>query len=113
MKLDKWDRLWSLQVRERDRYVCQRCSKQKDKYTAHAHHIIRRSIWATRYVVDNGITLCFQCHTANHTFSAHKTPTEFKNWFNLNWPERMLKILELSKKYMTKSTAIKEFLINI
>ena len=53
--------IWRKSVYERDDYACQKCGK-KGIYLE-AHH---KENWADnpelRYVVDNGITLCKECH---------------------------------------------------
>ncbi len=55
---------WSLAVKRRDRYTCQRCglkSKEMD-----AHHIWPFAEYpAKRYDLDNGVTLCRPCHRRN------------------------------------------------
>lgn len=49
----------------RDRYTCQYCGKSKDKILQ-THHIVYRSNGGTNRV-DNLITVCTDCHTAeNH-----------------------------------------------
>ena len=110
LRFSTYDKKWSLLVRERDGYRCQVCGKQKDKFTAHAHHYIRRGIVPTRLMVENGITVCFQCHTANHTFSAHRTPEAFKQWFRDHFPDRSKMVEEKAKTYMTERQAIQEFI---
>lgn len=56
--------LWRKLVLKRDGYKCQSCGSRKK---LHAHHIVR---WSEeprlRTVVENGITLCKQCHDAEH-----------------------------------------------
>jgi hypothetical protein len=49
------DREWSQQIRERDRYQCRRCHVSGH---VEAAHIFSRRIKATRWDLDNGITLC-------------------------------------------------------
>lgn len=61
IKRTKWDTLWSKMVRERDGR-CRRCGKCPP-YKLDAHHVMPRSRRATRYLIDNGITLCTHCHT--------------------------------------------------
>ena len=40
-----------------------------------AHHIFGRSNMATRFDLDNGVTLCLDCHRY-----AHSHPEEFQAW---------------------------------
>jgi hypothetical protein len=55
---------WRNAVFERDKFKCVECGRD-DKL--HAHHISR---WADnkegRYCIDNGITLCVECHALKH-----------------------------------------------
>lgn len=61
---------WRLAVFERDKYTCQLCDKKSGngkKVVLNAHHIEEfAENEATRYDVDNGITLCVECHTLQH-----------------------------------------------
>ena len=57
---------WSSNVLKRDGYKCQVCGLI-DKEIVQAHHIIPKSIDKTKeYDVDNGITLCPNCHVREH-----------------------------------------------
>ncbi len=52
------------EVLKRDKYTCQLCNKKGKRVRLNVHHIIKWSSASTlRYDVDNGITLCKQCHT--------------------------------------------------
>ena len=53
------DRLWSLAVRKRDK-KCLLCGSS-DNLQAH-HAIVRRGSKSTRWILENGITLCVGCH---------------------------------------------------
>ena len=66
MKKKLHDR-WSSVVRQRDNYACQWCAhdgKHKVNLSNHAHHIVSRALCGNNgaFDVDNGVTLCFQCH---------------------------------------------------
>ncbi len=56
---------WRSSVYERDNYTCRHC--QKDKCKLNAHHIVR---WVDsiemRFDINNGITLCIECHKKEH-----------------------------------------------
>lgn len=55
---------WRKLVFNRDNYTCQHCG---DKKYLHAHHIVE---WAKdeskRFILDNGVTLCVECHSKVH-----------------------------------------------
>lgn len=58
-------RLWRISVFERDKYTCQSCGKSGCKLNA--HHIKPWSLFPSeRYNPENGITLCEECHRAEH-----------------------------------------------
>lgn len=55
---------WVSAVFKRDKHICQMCGYKSVNYRSiQAHHIKK---WANyprlRYVVSNGITLCYNCH---------------------------------------------------
>lgn len=55
---------WRKSVFKRDNYTCQHCN---EKTYLHAHHIIEWAIdESKRFDVDNGITLCVECHSNVH-----------------------------------------------
>lgn len=55
---------WGKAVKKRDGYKCTRCGT-KDKL--HAHHIIPKSVDPTKILdIDNGKTLCKECHVLTH-----------------------------------------------
>jgi len=66
---EKLDKLWSKVVRTRDRYICQWCQYRRGEEIFpnkrnHAHHIIAKGAcgFHGRFMVNNGITLCYYCH---------------------------------------------------
>lgn len=76
-QLKKWRNL----VYVRDAHTCQVCRKTGD--TLNAHHL---NSWNTdkenRFNVDNGITLCINCHKNFHTFYGYgnNTKKQFKEF---------------------------------
>jgi len=57
-------RIWRVQVIRRDK-VCQICGSNQER---NAHHLDSASYFADkRYLPNNGVTLCRQCHTNFHT----------------------------------------------
>ncbi len=105
IRISKYDRLWSLEVRARDE-ECLKCGRTENLA---AHHFVRRSVKPTRLMIENGITLCPSCHVFSHVFSAHRTPEMFKKWFKGRYPSRYRKVIEKEKQYMTERMAIAEF----
>ncbi|NNU89778.1 HNH endonuclease [Anoxybacillus sp. CHMUD] len=60
---------WAKEVKKRDGYKCVKCGSTKK---LHAHHI---SQWSddpvNRINIDNGVTLCSECHAKEHEDIAH------------------------------------------
>jgi len=56
---------WRIVVFERDNYTCRTCGKRGGELNA--HHIIHLAVDITKAVdVDNGLTLCVDCHKLEH-----------------------------------------------
>lgn len=68
------DKDWSLKVRTRDSYICQKCGCSSPKVTA--AHVFSRNCWNLRWEVGNGITMCCYCHI----HWGHREPVEFTLW---------------------------------
>lgn len=65
MKRDKIDKLFSLMVRERDNWTCQRCGKyypEGSRQGLHCSHIFSRRHRSTRWEPLNAVAHCFSCH---------------------------------------------------
>lgn len=64
MKRDPLDILFSLYIRTRDNWTCQRCFSQKPEKSQglHCSHIFSRRHKATRWDEQNAKALCFSCH---------------------------------------------------
>lgn len=55
---------WSMAVRERDGHRCQRCGANGN---LHAHHVKPRAMFPELALeLDNGLTLCKECHIEEH-----------------------------------------------
>ena len=62
--------LWSIRIRKRDGNRCIMCGKSSEEVALNAHHWIvpaGRSL-RTRFILDNGVSLCYACHI----FKVHK-----------------------------------------
>ena len=106
ISLNKYDKEWALQIRTRDG----RCLYCGAKGYLQAHHLFRRGISSTRYVFDNGFTLCSSHHTFSFDFSAHRTEQTFKSWAQVYLgPERYKALEEKSKIVMPRKKAVQLF----
>ena len=73
----KADKEWSLAVRTRDKFTCQRCGYHHPRgKSLNGAHIISRDNSKLRWNVNNGICLCISCHR----WWAHTHPVEFTYW---------------------------------
>ena len=75
---------WSKAVRDRDGR-CQICNATADEKRLNAHHLIPKNFKKWRSTLDNGMTLCYGCHTGGR-YSAHKHPIWFYQWLKDNKP---------------------------
>ena len=65
IRITELDRLFSLYIRTRDGWQCQRCFKQFTPPTngLHCSHIFSRARKATRFALENCISWCYGCHS--------------------------------------------------
>lgn len=64
-------RLWREAVFKRDNWTCQECKKRGS--TMHAHHIKPFYLFPElRLSIDNGMTLCIECHIKTDTYKRPK-----------------------------------------
>lgn len=74
-------REWRKNVYERDDYTCQKCKVRGGEL--HAHHLYSYSQYPDKRVcIDNGITLCVDCHTEFHaTYGVWgNTREQYEEW---------------------------------
>lgn len=64
MKRDAADRRFSLEIRTRDNFTCQRCGVQypEKSRALHSAHMFSRGKLATRFDQENACALCYGCH---------------------------------------------------
>lgn len=75
----KLDNAWAKLVKLKAGMKCEYCHTTVKQL--HSHHIYSRSKKSTRWDVLNGICLCAGHHVLSSSFSAHKTPIEFTEWY--------------------------------
>lgn len=63
---------WRISVFKRDNYTCQDCKKKEEvSGKLEAHHIRPWAIYKKlRYEIDNGLTLCKECHTKTNGYKS-------------------------------------------
>ena len=101
-RLDSLDREFSVFIRSRDNWTCQRCGRDfwNSRDYLHTSHFVGRANKATRFDPDNCDALCWECH---EEFHAH--PEAHKAWklFRLG-PERF-EALQVRKRQVVKVDA--------
>lgn len=77
IKIDPADKAFSLYIRTRDNWTCQRCGKKYEPPTSalHCSHFMGRGKEATRFDEENADSLCYGCH---RYFTAQ--PAEHYQW---------------------------------
>ncbi len=83
----KLDTIFSLKVRARDGFRCQKCGKV-EKHN-HCAHIFSRNNLSVRYEMNNAICLCYYCHL----MYAHREPVEFVLWVKNKIGEKLFEKL--------------------
>lgn len=58
-------KIWVKSIFKRDKYICQTCNTHKNRLNA--HHILNwKTYKALRTDINNGITMCVDCHKEFH-----------------------------------------------
>jgi hypothetical protein len=79
------DGLWRKAVKKLAGDKCEYCGSTR---YLNSHHIFGRRNFAVRWEVNNGVSLCAKHHEFNNEFSAHQTPTRFKDWITARRGEK-------------------------
>lgn len=90
---DKW---FSLCVRERAEWTCERCRKlcpDDKKMGLHCAHYQSRGNWSTRFDKDNAAALCYGCHSYIDREPEYKT-----FWFEQYLGEGLAEIIRVKSK---------------
>lgn len=104
IKIDKADKVFSLYIRTRDNWTCQRCKKQYTPPTSalHCSHFMGRGKEATRFDEENADALCYGCH---QYFTSQ--PIEHYDWQVQRKGEKKIQALRLrSNLYHKKDRAM-------
>lgn len=94
------DILWSKKVRDRDK-ICRKCKKAP---ASQAAHIFGRGNLSTRWVLENGLGLCYYCHI----IWAHREPVEFTLWVKSEIGEEEFNRLHLISRQMYDASDFKD-----
>jgi len=76
---------WSKKVYAKDRFTCQKCMQQTNE-NLHAHHIEPKGVYPRlSFKLDNGISLCGDCHRQFHREYGIKKGggKELREWLNI------------------------------
>ena len=73
-KVKVCDELWAKAVKKRANNQCEVCGKTT---SLQSHHVIPRTNYATRFMLENGTCLCYK----HHFYFAHKDAMGFADWF--------------------------------
>jgi 5-methylcytosine-specific restriction endonuclease McrA len=92
---NKLDKIWSLIIRSKGK--CQRCKKKENLQAA---HIFGRRFLNTRWLLDNGLCLCPDCHIN----FAHQQPILFAEFVKKTLGEEKYEALKEAHNQITKYT---------
>jgi len=102
IKLTTMDTKWAKLVKIRDNYRCRRCNRfGRDGvgYKMESAHIMGRGHKSTRWLLENGLCLCFVCHRFSH-----EDPLLWVDWCDKNLGKELCERLrELSNETFKRS----------
>ncbi len=104
IKIDPADRAFSLFVRTRDNWTCQRCHRKYEPPTQalHCSHFQGRGKEATRFDEENADAMCYGCH---RYFTAN--PAEHYQWQVQRKGQRTVDLIVLrSNQYHKKDRTL-------
>ena len=81
----KADELWSLAIRRDWNETCAVCGRRGG--ALHAHHLIPRQHYGTRFDMNNGICLCARCHSFCPKHSPHQNANGWMEWLRAHLPD--------------------------
>jgi hypothetical protein len=102
IKVDKFDAAFSILIRARDSWTCQRCSREfiprqsGKKWTCaglHCSHLIGRGCHTTRW---HPLAACAKCHGCHSYLTSH--PLEFAEWIRNYLGEERYEFLRILKR---------------
>jgi hypothetical protein len=102
MKKDKFDKLFSDSIRERDNWTCQRCQTYYPvghRRGLHCSHIFSRRHRATRWEPCNAVAHCYSCHEY-----LGGNPVMFDKWAREHWGDYIIDMLEEKHRQIIKLT---------
>lgn len=98
------DDLWAEWVKLRDGRKCVVCTTE---FELQSHHVISRTVWALRYEIDNGLTMCYY----HHFVWLRRFPTDYNKWLNEKYPGLLDKLeLKRSEKARHDYTLLRIYL---
>ena len=78
--------LWSEIVKERDNFTCIICNRKNIRLNS--HHLISKKIIKYKFDINNGITLCANCHVFSPICSPHLAPWKFEEELKYKSPSQ-------------------------
>ena len=92
------DKLWAEAVKAIAR--CERCGRRPPEVQLHADHIVPRTHKRTRWMVENGSSLCAK----DHLWWRHKDGLEWSDWIRATRPEDVALVESLKNEVFHHSS---------